>query len=103
MVSSQSCSRIQRRISLASPVNRGDPFMTMAMRLPPSETGFILESMCWGDRKSVGEGKGEDFGGRRIIKKKKGVVRIPVAPAIAVQARRGPPSRSVPAAEVTKK
>jgi hypothetical protein len=34
---------------------------------------------------------------------KKGVVRIPVAQAIEVLARRGLPSRSVPAAEVTKK
>ena len=40
MASSQSFSRIQRRISLsplpASPVNRGEPFMTMATREPPS-------------------------------------------------------------------
>ncbi len=55
MVSSQSFSRIQRRISLspepAAPVKRGEPLKTMPRRLPsPSFAGFIFEIMC--NRKS---------------------------------------------------
>src|SRR5256885_13343328 len=30
-----------------------------------------ISGLCWGDRKSVVEGKSVDLGGRRIIKKKK--------------------------------
>ena len=47
MVSSRSLSKIHRRISLsplpASPVNRGEPLNTIAIRLP---CGSILLTMC---------------------------------------------------------
>ena len=50
MASSHSFSRIQRRISLsplpASPVKSGEPFMTIAMRLPSASGEIILPSMC---------------------------------------------------------
>ena len=46
---------IQRRISVspdpAAPVKRGEPLNMMATRLPPSDAGFILEIMCWRNRK----------------------------------------------------
>ncbi len=49
MASSQSFSRIQRRISLSpepqSPLESGEPLKMMAMRLPPFSGGFILASM----------------------------------------------------------
>src|SRR3954454_8103924 len=46
---------IQRRISdspePAAPVNSGEPLKTIAIRDPPSSTGFILLIMCWRKRK----------------------------------------------------
>ena len=54
MASSQSFSRIQRRISdspdPAPPENSGEPLNTIASRVPPSATGFILEIMCCRNR-----------------------------------------------------
>src|SRR3989344_2738742 len=53
IVSSQSFSMIQRRISLsplpASPVKSGEPFITIAIRLPPFD-GLILASMVCKNR-----------------------------------------------------
>ncbi len=55
MPSSQSFSKIQRRISLspepAAPVNSGLPLKTMASREPPCSTDLILAIMCWRNRK----------------------------------------------------
>jgi hypothetical protein len=49
MASSQSFSRIQRRISLSpepqSPLDRGEPLKMMAMRLAPFSGYFIFASM----------------------------------------------------------
>ena len=46
---------IHRRISdspdPAAPVNRGEPLNTIARRAPPSSGRFILEIMCWRNRK----------------------------------------------------
>ena len=54
MPSSQSFSRIQRRISdspdSAAPVNSGEPLKTIASRAPLSSTGSIFEIMCCRNR-----------------------------------------------------